>query len=56
MDGRVVLMNPVAEGFSGVTQAQAAGRLLAEVLPLRDEVTRERRTRLSSSTRPATSG
>jgi PAS domain S-box-containing protein len=42
-EGRIVLMNPIAEHFAGVKQAFAAGRLLREVLPLHDETTREPR-------------
>jgi PAS domain S-box-containing protein len=39
--GCVVLMNPVAEKLTGWTQAAAAGYLLQEILPLRDETNRQ---------------
>jgi PAS domain S-box-containing protein len=43
VEGRVVLMNPVAEGFTGVKQAVGAGQPLQDLLPLRDETTRKLR-------------
>ena len=39
--GRVVLLNPVAEKFTGWTQAEAMGRPLPEVFHLIDEKTRQ---------------
>jgi PAS domain S-box-containing protein len=36
MDGRIVLVNHAAEIFAGCTQAQAVGRLLADVIRLSD--------------------
>jgi PAS domain S-box-containing protein len=43
VDGRVVLMNPVAESFTGVKQTAGAGQRLQDLLPLRDETTRKLR-------------
>jgi len=43
VEGRIVLMNPVAEHYTGWTQARAAGQPLAAVLHLLDERTRTRR-------------
>ncbi|MCP4810413.1 MAG: PAS domain S-box protein, partial [Proteobacteria bacterium] len=40
-EGRVVLMNKVAEQLTGWSQSESAGRPLSEVLPIVDEVTRE---------------
>jgi PAS domain S-box-containing protein len=39
--GRVVLLNPVAEKFTGWSQAEAAGRPLPEVFHIVDEKTRQ---------------
>lgn len=39
--GRVVLLNPVAEKFTGWTQSEAAGRPLPEVFQLIDEKSRQ---------------
>lgn len=41
VEGRVVLLNPVAQQMTGLMQKDAAGRPLTEVLPLRDENSRE---------------
>ncbi len=41
VEGRVVLLNPVAQQLTGLSQKEAAGRPLSSVLPLRDEQTRE---------------
>lgn len=40
-DGRVVLLNPVAEKFTGWSQAEAVGRPLPEVFHIIDEKTRQ---------------
>lgn len=40
-EGRVVLLNPVAEKFTGWSQAEAAGRLLPEVFHIIDEKNRK---------------
>ncbi|HEY3417339.1 MAG TPA: PAS domain S-box protein [Armatimonadota bacterium] len=42
-DGRVTLLNPVAEQLTGWRQRDAAGRLLAEVFPIVSEETRATR-------------
>jgi PAS domain S-box-containing protein len=39
--GRVVLMNPIAEAYTGMTGAEAAGQPVGEVLRLRNAATRE---------------
>lgn len=40
-EGRVVMINKVAEGLTGWTQAEAAGRPLVEVFNIINEITRE---------------
>lgn len=40
-DGRVVLLNPVAEKFTGWSQAEAVGRPLPEIFHIIDEKTRQ---------------
>ncbi len=40
IDGRVLMMNPVAEQLTGWPQAHAAGHVIAEILDLLDERTR----------------
>jgi diguanylate cyclase (GGDEF)-like protein/PAS domain S-box-containing protein len=41
MDGKVVYLNPAAEKLSGWTNADAAGRLIADVFRIIDPVTRQ---------------
>ena len=49
VEGRVVLMNPVAEGLTGVKQSVGAGQPLRDLLPFRDESTRNLRESSTST-------
>ena len=41
-EGRLLLMNPVAEGMCGVTEESVRGMLIEKVFPLADPATREK--------------